>query len=217
MNLDKIKEIAFKQMGNRKAHANREIGFLYYHGERVANLAIALRKMISDDSSHDDAMRIAAWFHDIAKGLESHSRYSAVLAEDILKDYCEPEVLAEIVEMIKYHPHRKKENTYPDYVKIIQDADVLDHCGTIEIWLNFNYYAHEGKGIGESLDFYKNDFKLHVAKMRELLNYEVSKRIFDDKTDFVLSFADRLSIEAAGGIYPFAALKGSKRIIPGVD
>ena len=34
MDLQKLKELAFQHMGNRKAHREREKGFIYYHPTR---------------------------------------------------------------------------------------------------------------------------------------------------------------------------------------
>lgn len=57
MNINKINEIAFKAMGRRKAHLQREKGFIYYHCERVAKLSINIRKsLFPTEDSKDEIM-----------------------------------------------------------------------------------------------------------------------------------------------------------------
>jgi hypothetical protein len=48
----------------------------------------------------------------------------------------------------------------------------------------------------------ENELPQHAAKHRELLNFEVSRRIFDEKMAFERSFTQRLLIEATGNYIP---------------
>ncbi|WP_425448841.1 HD domain-containing protein [Dethiothermospora halolimnae] len=202
MDINVLKEVARELMINRKAHIGREKGFIYYHGERVGKLSLKLREhILGDNSSHDDIMVIASLFHDVAKGIEPHGRYGAVLVKDILKEHCTESEIEKISEIIHYHTLRKQDNNYSEYIKIVQDADVLDHFGSIEIWMNFQYSAYEDKPMYKSLEFYKNEFESHAKKCRDSLNYQVSRKIFDDKIKFVHSFIDRFKVETQGDFY----------------
>jgi uncharacterized protein len=208
LDLQKLRELAFKHMGNRKAHREREKGFIYYHGQRVANIALTLRKLIlPEDDSRDDLLAAAAYFHDIAKGIEPHGQYGAVLAVDLLKEYCTQDELSEITEMIRCHQLRDDAAAYPDHIKILQDADILDHFGTIEVWMNFQYYAFTDEPVSESVKFYKDEFPQHIKEVWQMLNYEVSKRIYKEKVNFINSFTDRFYVEAEGGIYNLDEVK----------
>jgi uncharacterized protein len=159
MDLQKLKELAFQHMGSRKAHREREMGFIYYHGQRVANIAVTLRKLVlPEDDSKDDLLTAAAFFHDIAKGIEPHGQYGAVLAGELLKEHCKPDELSEITELIRCHQLREKGAGYSEHIKILQDADILDHFGVIEIWMNFQYYAFTDGPVTESVKFYKEEF-----------------------------------------------------------
>jgi uncharacterized protein len=199
MDINTLREMAYKLMGNRKAHLEREKGFIYYHGLRVSKISLKLREVIlPEDSSHDDIIVAASLFHDVAKGIEPHGKHGAVLAKDILKEYCTEYEINKITEIIQYHTQRKKNNDYSEYIKIVQDADILDHLGTIEIWMNFQYYAHKDEPMQNSVEFYSNEFKTHVENCRKLLNYDVSHKIFEDKVSFVYSFIDRFKKEAEG-------------------
>lgn len=202
MDINALKGIANKLMSNRKAHIEREKGFIYYHGERVAKLSLKLReRILADDSSHDDIIFVASLFHDVAKGIEPHGKYGSVLVRNILEEYCVEKEINKISEIVYYHSLRKQNNDYSEYIKIVQDADILDHFGTTEIWMNFQYYAHKDKPMNSSLEFYNNEYGTYVQNCRELLNYEVSRKIFDDKVEFVESFVNRFKVEAEGDFY----------------
>ena len=200
MDLEVIRGLAFKHLSSRKAHHNREQGFIYYHGQRVAKLAVNLRKLLlPDEISFDQEMIVASYFHDVAKGIEPHSKFGSVLARELLADYCTSEELGRIATIIGHHQLRQIPNDYPDCVKIVQDADILDHFGSVEIWMNFQYYAHAGGTIDDSIAFYRDDYTAHAQGVRELLNYPVSVQIFDQKDTFVREFVTRMALEAEGG------------------
>lgn len=202
MNLDTVRELAYRHLAERKAHKEREKGFIFYHGERAGKIAVTLREiLIPGNSQKDEIMKAAGYFHDVAKGIEPHGEYGAVLAKEILKEHCTNCEVDEIAEIIYYHQKREKDNDYSEFIKIFQDADILDHYGTIEIWMNFHYYAYMDLPIKESVKFYKEDFDQHVSYIKKLLNYDISLKIFEDKIKFIKDFADRMTAEANGEIY----------------
>jgi uncharacterized protein len=199
MDINIVSEIAHKLMVNRKAHLAREKGFIYYHGVRVSKLALKLREVIiPEDYSHDDILVVASLLHDVAKGIEPHGKFGAVLVKDILREHCTEYEINEIADIVHYHQQRIRENNYSDYIKIVQDADILDHFGAIEIWMNFQHYAYTDEPMHNSVEFYSSEFDSIVHKSRELLNYDVSRKIFDDKISFVNSFVDRFKKESEG-------------------
>jgi uncharacterized protein len=104
LNIDKIHEIAFKAMAKRKSHLKREKGFIYYHGQRVAKIALNLRKeLFPDETSMDDAIYVAALFHDVAKGIEPHHATGAQLVRSLLKDECTAEKIEVMFTIIANH------------------------------------------------------------------------------------------------------------------
>ena len=202
MNLDKIQKRAFELMGSRKAHLEREVGGIYYHGQRTANVAVTLRKqLIPDDDSMDNILRASAYFHDVAKGIEPHAKYGTIVAEEALKDLVTEDELASICELISKHKGRdlNNESTSP-FVKLFQDADLIEHFGMYEIWMNFQYYAHTNGTMVDAIKFYDEHHDIHVGNNRKLLNYDISKKIFDEKVEFEKLFIDRLKKEGKGGI-----------------
>ena len=119
--------------------------------------------------------------------------------KEILKEYCTEEELEKIAAIVRYHTLRSKDNDYADYIKIVQDADILDHYGTVEVWLNFHYYAYHDLPMEKAVEFYEQEFEKQVSKVRELLNYEVSKKYMMIRLNFVGSFR-KFAIESKGGI-----------------
>lgn len=198
MDLDLIREIAWQSMGKRHSHPDREPGYAYYHGQRVAKIAGRLRELIFPGSDiDDDVILVGSWFHDVGKGIEPHWTYGALMAKEMLKGHCPPCKLQQIVEIIGAHTLRKTKD-YPHYVRLVQDADILDHFGSQEIWLNFWYSAYRRETVEHTLDFYRDSYVKNAQRVRRLLNYSESAEFFDEKDQFVRSFVERLRSEAAG-------------------
>lgn len=195
MDFEALDALAIQLMRKRKAHLLRERGFIYRHGRRVAAGVIALRKRIMEDNSHDEVLRAAAMFHDVAKGIEPHEKTGAVLAQSLLVPYMTEAELAEVVYLIGAH---KSADTDDLWARLLMDADFLDHFGSIEIGLSFQYGAYQEEGMPTTLDWYQTGFDVHAAHVRSLLHFDVSRAIFDEKVEFSRAFARRLAVEMAG-------------------
>lgn len=192
LNLEKIHEIAFRTMGKRKSHLNRERGFIYYHCERVAKISIHLRKeLFPDDSSLDDRIYVGALFHDVAKGIEPHHQTGSALIRTLLQEECTGEELDDIADIIRYHNTRHQEDL-PFHIKIVQDADVMDHFGSLEIWLKFVYSGHMNENVFDAIRLWESEeYKKYLENSRHSLNYERSREIFDRKVEFAAQFENR--------------------------
>ena len=200
MDLAKIEQLAEKLMAHRKVHAEREVGGAHAHGKRVAVLAAELKKRIfPGEHGISDELKAAAWFHDVGKGIEPHARYGAAITREALSGLCTKEQLDEICAYVSEHAYRDPQNnSYSANTKLLQDADLLDHYGTFAVWMDFFYDSHKEKSFSESA--VDNDFHLekHRKTARDALNYNESKRIFDEKIAFVSAFYARMRIEAEG-------------------
>lgn len=203
MDINRIEELAFNKMGKRKAHTKREAGYIYFHGLRTAKLAIEIRKIIDEtDSTKDNVIYAASLFHDIAKGIEPHGENGSILVHQILKDECSHEELIEIAEIIRCHNLRNSDEDWPKHIRIVQDADILDHMGTMDVWLSFIYQAYDEKSVDSSIEFFSDEeYESYLNDSRKKLNYDISKKIFDDRAEFIHEFIKRLSIEGKGGIF----------------
>lgn len=203
MDLTQIKKIASEQMENERSHPWKERGNKYYHGERTAKLAVTLRSLIfPEDSSHDGILTVAAWFHDIANGVDEHGIKGAEKTRELIFNLCSPAELDEICGIIAVHDDRSSDRTlFSDWAKLHQDADFLDHVGTYDVWMNFLYAVPHEKTINEISDYMVNERPEVIARCRKELNYELSRVIYDEKAEYQKSFTDRFSVELSGQIW----------------
>ncbi len=100
MDMQGIKGLAYELLANKYGHISREKGEKYYHGERVALLAVKFRKYLyPDDSGYDNILTAAAWLHDILNGTPDHCVEGAKMAREVLSPYCARTELDEILLM----------------------------------------------------------------------------------------------------------------------
>ena len=203
MDFDRLNAVAEKLMKHRKAHREREAGSIYDHGQRVMKLVIALRKeVVPEDDSMDDILRLAGMFHDIGKGIEPHAAFGAPIMLQAVKAIAADKEAQEAARLIAAHCDRRPDEPVHDvWEKLIQDADLLDHIGTYNIWMDIQYFAHREMGVNEAAAFLKEKAENDTAFHRTQLNFEVSKRIYDDRIGFYLEYARRFLVESQGEIY----------------
>lgn len=54
---------------------------------------------------------------------------------------------------------------------------MLDHMGTMDIWLNFIYQAYDERSVDASIEFYSGEeYEKYLKESRRKLNYDISKR-----------------------------------------
>ena len=99
MDLEKIKQILFCEMHDKVTWLGEKSG-KYYHGERVAELALTLKSYIlpDDDGKHDDIIKVAGWFHDIMNGTgtDNHALTGAEKTKILLAEHCSEYEIREI-------------------------------------------------------------------------------------------------------------------------
>ncbi len=195
VDFDALDALAASLMEGRKAHPLREAGFIYWHGKRTAVSVLALRKKVTDDSTHDDALRMAAMFHDVGKGIEPHAASGAALAAEFLKPHLTPEMLTEVAMLIREHTNHQSRDLF---AQILQDADALDHFGAIEIGLSFQYGAYSEEGMRATLAWYRDEYDPYIERTHKRLNLDISHKILDEKAAFTRAFVKRLEAEWAG-------------------
>lgn len=187
--------LAAKWMRERKAHLLREKGFIYKHGKRVSLSVLELRRQVTGDESHDDALRIAAMFHDIGKGIEPHNITASALIHTLLSEHLPGELLEEVAWLAENHVRREITHLFAN---LLQDADTLDHFGTIDVLTTVQYAAYTEGGIETVLSWYREGFEEMMSECRETLHFDVSRAIFDEKAHYSREFGRRLVIEAEG-------------------
>ncbi|MDR2687894.1 MAG: HD domain-containing protein [Oscillospiraceae bacterium] len=202
MNLPAMQSLAEQLLKPRKAHIDREKGGIYCHGQRVANTALLLRRAIlPEDGTSDGMITAAAWFHDIGKDLRPHAHYGAVLAREALAPHCSAGELDEICEIISLHCERcPGGNGYSPALKLLQDADMLDHCGSYMLWMDIWRCVCQEVTWQEMACFDESRWAKHCAKNRALLNFPLSQSIFDEKNAFINAVYARMRVECIGEI-----------------
>jgi len=215
MNLPDIKRIAQTEMAEKRSSPCNERGDKYAHGERVAKLAVRLRQLIlPNENGYDDFLTVAAWFHDICNVFDDRTQHALVGADrtrELLTVHCTVEELEQICGLIAVHDDRKPaDKEYSNAVKIHQDADHLDHFGSFETWRLATYTMGRNETVGDALDYLQNRWPNDNARWRSELNFDLSRKIFDDKTAFFKSFIERFTVESAGGIFIEGAILHSR-------
>ena len=203
MDFAKLDEIAGKLMKKRKAHPERERGSVYEHGRRVAELSVMLRReIVPGDDSRDDILRLAGMFHDIGKGIEPHAEFGAPIMRQAVRGVVTEEEAAEAARLIEAHCDRRPEEDVHDvWARIIQDADLLDHIGTYTIWMDIQYSAYMDEGPEAAAQRMEQNAEEYARHCRSLLNFPVTKAMYDDRIALYLEFAARFSAEARGKVY----------------
>jgi len=208
MDICTIKNIIFDLLGNKKSHVWSENGNRYYHGQRVANLSLVLKRNIfPDDRGYDDILTVAAWFHDIMNMDGNHSIHAelgASKAREALSGFCSDEDLDKICDIIRIHDkvHDKaiKNDDGQHCLKLHQDADILDHYGTFNIRASFLIQVSQNKPMSDIIDVFRNICD-DTDSVRKWLNYDLSKKVFDEKLLFLKGFTDRFIAENQGEIW----------------
>jgi HD superfamily phosphodiesterase len=187
MNLRKIDALADAEMAGRRDNPAREPGWILHHGRRTGKIACRLLKLLRLNTD-PDTVYAAGLFHDIGKGQENHHLAGAEITRELLKELVPAENLNTICRAIADHNQRKKSAKFPECTKLIQDADLIDHTGHIDIWLSFYYTGRYGQPIEDNIGWFKGkDYRRFRRYMRSHLNYDISRRMLDER----LRFSDR--------------------------
>ena len=202
MNLKFIKQIVHTEMSGKRSAPYKEIGDKYTHGERTAVLALRLRRLLlPNDSSHDNILTVAAWFHDIRNGTANHCILGAEYTRELLAGHVTTDELEHICNIIAVHDDRSPDNIYKNIIKIHQDADHLDHFGTLDIWRCVAHTTGQDRTMKDALEFFHDVRPNESIRWRSELHFDLSKRIFDDRERYMRSFIERFTVEATGGIW----------------
>jgi uncharacterized protein len=183
MDIEKIDQIARERMAYSRPDPDREPGFIFHHCRRTALTALHLAEQINVHV-HRDILYTGALFHDVGKGTEPHNETGAQIARGVLSGICLEDELDRICEVVRLHNQRGKSNDYAPEIKLVQDADYLDHVGPLGVWLALYYHGVHAETIEDALRFFHGDERAGaLALMRERLNYDVSVTIFDQRVD----------------------------------
>ena len=183
MDVQRIEEIAQAEMAGLRCDS-REPGWILYHGQRTGKLAVLLAGKLNCQVDCD-ILYTAGLFHDIGKGNDLHNEVGANLTRNLLSGIVTSSELDTICDVIRYHNQREKTDSFSDYVKLIQDADLIDHVGLIDVWTAFYWSGHHGESIHDHIAYYQGqECRKWRAYMRSHLNYEVSEQMFEERINW---------------------------------
>lgn len=194
MDLHKISEIAAREMKTKASHPFKEPGNKYYHGQRTAEIIKQLCPKVGY-TGNTEILTVSAWFHDISNGEEHHEKKGADKTCRLLQELCSEAELKEIHRIISVHDSRTKSDLSMDE-KIHQDADLLDHFGTFEVWNYFQYALKEKMSMTEAAYLLLDDSKFSTTE--DIIHFEISQKIYDEKRSYLKSFAERMLKESNG-------------------
>jgi uncharacterized protein len=181
MDFQQIEKIARTHMLDRKIHNEREPGWIFYHGLRTAGIAEELCSLLRLEIN-SDVVFVSSLFHDIGKGNEPHNETGADLTKTLLAEYFPGDKLEQICQVIRLHNQRTREEELPPEVKIVQDADLLDHAGPIQAWLTFYWSGTHNETIKDHIRFITGEENLTwIKKLRGQLNFDVSVAMYDER------------------------------------
>lgn len=185
MNLNQIQTVAHKEMAHRRDIETREPGWSYYHGKRTGKIAMHLARTLDCDADADTLL-VAGLFHDVGKGNKRNNEVGAAMTRELLAEFVSNEHLDTICEIVRCHCLRTKSgdnsNGFSEATKLIQDADLIDHVGHIDIWLGFYWGGHHGQSIADRIAWYSGgEAKRWHRYMRDHLNYDVSRQMLEER------------------------------------
>lgn len=199
---DELIEIARRELADKQAHSGRERGYLFHHGLRTARLALWLAGQIGEDAGQPDEVLLAAGLlHDCGKGHNDHHLVGAARARELLAGAMPDEQVAAACEIIAAHNQRGNSDQSAA-IRIIQDADVLDHHGAQHVWLGIIWNTAHGEPIDELARYHFGDENQRWVDYGERsLNFDASRAEFSVRRTFQERFFARFA-EELGGPWP---------------
>ncbi|MEK7154759.1 MAG: HD domain-containing protein [Patescibacteria group bacterium] len=168
------------------------VNYRYIHGVRTM---MACKKILSTPELKGKEIRklelfVAALFHDIGKVVhieedgtlqgdrskdqESHEEIGARIVGDYLKGVIPDESIQFVSKIIRESQNPKLVLTE---TKILNDADVLDSIGLINVWRMFTYSGKKGRSIQDTLAYYSDIIK--DPSRKENLYFSYTKKVTD--------------------------------------
>lgn len=199
MDLEPIRLILKQELEKRRSHDFKDMGNKYNHGLRTARLTLSMRrKLFPDRVDQDNILTIAAWFHDICNGEHHHEEKGAELTHGLLKDLVPKQDLDKICYIVSVHDDHR--GSYDPLIKVLQDADLLDHLGAYDIILTSAYGITRGEDANQLLRDFRHSYEILTGDStaehnRTELYYDLSRELFDHRLAFQRKFIEEYAWE----------------------
>ncbi len=167
----------------------------YDHVERVVGYAKRIAEQLRIDLDLE-ALEVAAWLHDIARGLpEDHAIASADIAYHLLIEHGAPPDFAEKVRrIIMCHSYsaRKRGATCIDIEGVVlSDADKIDAVGAVGVARVFIYGGTHGRNLSDSL----KHLTTKILSLKRYVETTPAKKIVELRSKRVELFLSWISEE----------------------
>ncbi len=198
MNREDVDRIARHLMLERKGRLEREAGYIYHHGVRVAALAEALAVRVDEPLDVPaDVLYAGAILHDVGKGLRPHAETGAAVVRDRLAAMADAATVEAVARIVGMHCRRGEPAGVAE--RLVQDADILDHFGAQQVWLNFHYSAAHDRDGHAALAYIRSaEHAAYAGGCRQALNFTAARAEFDRRRRFEAAFFARFADELAG-------------------
>ena len=181
MDIEKIEAIAHAEMVSRQDHGGREPGWILYHGKRTGKIAMHLAESLGQDIDLD-CLYVAGLFHDVGKGADDHNKVGARRTRELLVGLLPEDALDRVCETIRVHNKRMMADDFWDMTKLVQDADLVDHVGCIDVWMALYFSGSQGQSIHDHLAWFRGEECREFRHyMRTHLNFDVSRSMFEER------------------------------------
>jgi uncharacterized protein len=185
-------EAKARYMIDERKIGGKKTDYAWAHVNRVYNMCVKIGQAEKADL---DVLKAAALLHDIGKfraGPNGHGIKGAKIARRILKKVGFPNGKIEaVIHAIEGHvPLREKRKTRE--AEILLDADILEKFGAVGVAAVFLRCALVGDKIEDSLKKHWEWFE----RMKDYVQSETAKKIFDERYRFTKLFFERFEKEA---------------------
>ena len=185
-----------------------EIGYRYYHGLRVAALALEL---VNAESLvvNQELLFIGALLHDVGKAGDKgkgHGPRGAELIQKQIPHLFGQDELERVTQIVAYHYMRPKSKYmlgkpdpgWPQEVLLVQDADTLDHFGANGIWIAHHFATVEKRNQQSSIDRHIMEDEAWKQESQQAMNYPAALRELEHRISCMDNFVWQWAREEQG-------------------
>ncbi len=170
------------------------------HGLRVKTYTeqIIDREGIILDAEDEIALSVATLLHDVGNihGKDGHAAKGVEMVQSFLKSINEKDEIINRVNELIYNHSDKKTRNHDIAMNLLKDGDALDEIGIQSVMMGSNWIDRQSAYYFVDLQkqLEEKEFKF-IGKVFEILHFDASKEILNEKSRFIESVVKQLKIE----------------------
>jgi len=144
---------------------------------------------------HDigDLDRIANGSIDYSNKIDHAKSGSRIVKEELKKYGTDNNLVNSIAEIIKNHHNYN--NNYSKEIKLVQDSDLLDELGLINVWQMFSYSYNSGRSLEETTTYWQKEGYKRKKDCVNNCNFDFTKKIAERRLGEMTAFFKTLQKE----------------------